>query len=117
VVRAVSGSFLLGNRALEFSRDRVAPGLAVAFPFTDRTAGSTTAINVYVDSHNRARDLIAGLYSDLNGQPGARLTSGSISTPKAGAWNTVPVRSAALKAGSTYWLAVLGTGVLWTSAT
>ncbi len=65
--------------------------------------------HVYIDSHNAARTLIVGLYSSgSSGHPGPLLTSGSIATVQAGAWNTVALTPSSLVAGKTYWLAILG---------
>ncbi len=69
-----------------------------------------SSISVYLDSGNQATTLIAGVYSDSNGQPGALLASGSLSSPSAGGWNTVPVTPVTVTPGSFYWLAVLGQG-------
>ena len=83
-------------------------GEAEAFRFRSRSAGTITAIRVYIDSHNAAKSIATGLYSNHNHRPGRRLTSGSLSRPKRGAWNTVIVRSATIAARQAYWIAVLG---------
>ncbi len=101
---------LLGDEAVEFNRDSLTAGEAEAFPFQARTAGATGAVHVYVDAHNTATTLFVGLYTNLNGHPGSLLVTGSLSSPLAGTWNTAPVASAQLVPGTTYWLAVLGTG-------
>ena len=52
--------------------------------------------------------MIIGLYTNTSaGNPGVLLTSGTITNPKAGAWNTVTVPATAISAGTRYWLAVL----------
>jgi hypothetical protein len=101
---------LLGDEAMESNRDSLSAGQAEAFPFQARTAGATGAVYVYVDSPNAAKTVIVGLYANLNGHPGSLLTTGSLSSPLPGAWDTVPVASTQLVSGTTYWLAVLGTG-------
>ena len=101
---------LLGDEAVESLKDRLDGGQAEAFPFPARISGATGAVHVYIDSHNAARFLIVGLYTNLNSHPGTLLTTGSLSFPQAGAWNTAAVAPAALQSGTTYWLAVLGTG-------
>lgn len=69
-----------------------------------------SSIGVYVDSQNRAGTLIAGLYTDSNGPPGALLTFGSLSSPSAGVRNTVSVTPVAVTSGSLYWVALMGQG-------
>ena len=101
---------LLGDEALESLKDRLAAGQAEAFPFPARTSGATGAVHVYIDSNDTARTLVVGLYTNLNSHPGALLTSGSLSSPQAGAWNTAAVAPVQLVSGTAYWLAVLGTG-------
>jgi hypothetical protein len=52
---------------------------------------------------------VVGLYSNgATGHPGALLTTGTIAAPVAGANNSVTVPAAAVTAGQTYWIAVLG---------
>ena len=89
-------------------RDRA--GVARAFPFTSRVAGTASSVSVYIAAQNRATALIAGIYSDRAGHPGAKLASGSLASPKAGAWNTVTIRPVRVSASTTYWLAILGRG-------
>ena len=108
--RTSSDPFLLGNQSVAGHADRFGGGTAGAFSFIDKVSGSTTAITVYLDSLNGASKLIAGLYSDQNGHPGTRLTAGSLSSPRAGAWDMVPVGATSVSAGTHYWIVVLGTG-------
>jgi hypothetical protein len=107
-VYATTTVFLGGDQAVESTVTRNAAGVATAFPFSAQTTGSATSVTVYVDSHNRANKLIAGVYADGGGQPGALLTSGASSSPKGGGWNTVTVSSVGLTSGVTYWIALLG---------
>ncbi len=62
-----------------------------------------------MSSQNRATSLIAGIYSNRNGNPGSLLTSGTLSSITAGAWNVVPVTSATVTSGP-YWIGLLGRG-------
>jgi hypothetical protein len=101
---------LFGDRAIESGLDSNVAGWPEAFPFADANTGSVSSITVYVDSHNRATTLIAGLYSDNDGKPGSLLSTGSLTSPKAASWNRVPVSSAAVQSGNTYWIAILGRG-------
>jgi hypothetical protein len=106
----VAKSVLLGYDAVQPARASTPPGRAESFRFTDRRSGSVSSIHVFVDSRNRAKSLIAGLYSNANGHPGSLLTVGALNHPKAGAWNALRVTSASVRSGHTYWLAVLGRG-------
>lgn len=108
--RARHSLMLLGNRAVEPGVDTDSAGSAEAFPFANARAGTVSSITVYVDRGNHAGRLIAGLYANNRGRPGRRLTSGSLRSPKRGAWNPLRVRSLAVRAGRTYWLAVLARG-------
>jgi hypothetical protein len=63
-----------------------------------------------VSSGSTATKLIVGIYSDNANTPGTLLTTGSLSSPTAGAWNAVTVDPVGLASGTRYWLAVLGTG-------
>jgi PKD domain len=101
---------LLGDAAVESLRDSLSAGQAEAFPFPAGTSGATGVAHVYIDSKDKASTLIVGLYTNLNNHPGSLLSSGSASSLKVGAWNTVSVTSTQLSAGTTYWLAVLGEG-------
>jgi hypothetical protein len=103
-------SVLLGDEALESQRDSVSAGQAEAFPFKAAHSGTATSAHVYIDYHSSARTLIVGLYANAGGHPGALLAAGAAAYPSARAWNTVSLAPAQLASGSTYWLAVLGTG-------
>ena len=105
-----AGSVILGTQKIEPIVDENGAGLAEAYPFTATASGSVSSITVYVDSHNHATTMIAGLYTNLNGAPGSLLASGSLASPKAGAWNTVAVDGTPVTSGSTYWLAIVGQG-------
>jgi hypothetical protein len=107
---AAGDPVLFGNQAIESGHDYNDSGFAQAFPFANSTAGTTGSISVYVDSYNRATKIYAGLYTDNNGHPGSLIVSGSLQSPKSGAWNNVLVPSVAVSPGRTYWVAVLGTG-------
>ncbi len=100
---------LFGDQSLEQSPDMNYPGSAEAFPFAAGKSGNVGSVTVYIASNSRARTLVAGLYSDALGQPGRRLGAGTLSRPRAGAWDTIML-NASIASGDTYWLAILGTG-------
>ena len=107
---ATTSVLLLGDEALESQRDSVSAGQAEAFPFEAAHAGLATSAHVYVDYRNSARTVIVGLYTNAGGHPGALLAAGAAVYPRARAWNTASLPAVQLSTGSTYWLAVLGTG-------
>lgn len=101
---------LLGYDAVGSASASTPAGRPESFRFTGRRSGSVSAIHVFIDSRNRAKSLVAGLYSNAGGHPGSLLTVGALNHPKAGAWNSLRVRSASARSGHIYWLAVLGRG-------
>jgi hypothetical protein len=103
-------SMLLGDRAVEPARVENPAGMAQAFAFRGRRTGKARTIKVYIASGNRARKLMVALYSPGWCAPAFRLTTGSATQLKARAWNTILVRPVTVKAGHTYWLAVIGKG-------
>jgi hypothetical protein len=101
---------LFGDQTVESLVDNNKAGMAEAFPFTATTAGQALTLSVYVDSHNKATKLIAGVYSDASGHPGSLLASGSASSPRSGSWDTISLPTIGVTSGQSYWLAILGTG-------
>ena len=104
------GSVLFGRRTIAVTVGESTAGLARAFPYHSRMTGTVFSIRVYVARHSRAKKIVAGLYSDAHGQPGSRLTTGSVTSPKAGNWSAIPVAAARVKAGRMYWIVLLGKG-------
>lgn len=107
---AGSDPVLFGDQTIEATTDSSTAGQAAAFPFSNSTSGSTASISVYVDASNAAQTLVAGLYADQKGHPGALLAQGSLSSVLGGTWNQVPISSAGISSRRTYWVAVLGQG-------
>jgi len=100
--------FLAGDQSIEPKGDFNAPGVAEAFKTTAAASGTLTKLTVYVESTNTATTIAAALYADSGGHPGALLAQGTLNAPTAGAWNDVTVSSAAVAAGTAYWIALLG---------
>src|SRR5690349_7280317 len=97
-----AGPVLLGDTAVEATADSDAAGTAEAFRTTAATAGTVVSLTVYVDAGSTATTLVAGLYADASGHPGALLGSGSLAAPASASWNTVTLPSApAVTAGGT----------------
>ncbi len=105
---ATSEALLFGDQTVETTADNNPAGLAEAFPFTGHAAGTARTIEVYIDSHSTAKSVLGAIYADTNGHPGALVSSGTLSSPKAGAWNAIPISAATVSASKSYWLAVMG---------
>ncbi len=101
---------LFGNQAVESGTDNNTAGLAEAFPFSGHISGTARSVDVYIDSHSTAKTVLAALYADSSGRPGSLLASGTLSSPKAGAWNALPISATTVSASKSYWIAVLGKG-------
>lgn len=103
-------TLLAGDQTVEPSGDYNAAGTAEAFRTSAAATGTTGHLSVYLDGASTAASVQVGLYADNGGHPGALLTTATIAAPKAGAWNTVAAPAASVTAGTTYWIAILGSG-------
>jgi hypothetical protein len=101
-------SVLFGNRTVQPRRARVPGGVAQAFPFHSTRSGTARSVCVYIDRHTGARRVVVGIYASSHGHPGALLSEGSASSPRAGAWNLVHIAAVQVTAGGRYWVAMLG---------
>jgi hypothetical protein len=100
---------LFGDQTIESVLDSESLGVAEAFPVRANGSGTASKLVVYLDASSTVSSLVAGLYSDSGGgHPGALIAQGTISQPKAGAWNTVPIPGAMVTSGNQYWIAILG---------
>ncbi len=107
---ATSGSVVIGDQNLEPTSDNNAVGEAQAWAYDASVTGTVSDAEIYIDAGNSATTISVGLYSDAGGEPGKLLASGTLAAPQHGAWNDVALPSANLTSGTTYWLALLGTG-------
>jgi PKD repeat protein/type 1 glutamine amidotransferase len=105
----------LGSRAIAPTWDDNVAGMAEAFAYKASSDGPVDVVNVYLDKHWNTRvvgrpgaRLIAGIYADANGKPGAKLGEGSITSFEYKAWNTIPIAATELEKGKDYWIALLG---------
>jgi hypothetical protein len=103
---------VIGDATVEVTVDGLVPGTAKAFPYSTTHNGTVGHLNVYLDATNKALHFQVGLYADSGtGHPGTLLTSGNVSNPVAGQWNTVQVGQVSISADqSTYWIALLSGG-------
>ena len=107
---ALTTPTLLGEQALQTQRDYLNPGQAEAFRFQALASGDSGAIQLYVDIGNRATTIFIGIYANAGSHPGALLSTATIASPRAGAWNAAPTTQTPLISGTGYWLAILGEG-------
>jgi hypothetical protein len=108
--RAAGDTVLFGDQTINHTVARTSPGRAEAFPFAVQRAGTVAAISIYVGAHNKAKKLMVAVYSNRSGGPVRRVSSGTLSSPRPGSWNTVSVTRATIRSLSTYWIAVAGRG-------
>lgn len=107
---SASAAIIVGTSGIRPSVDQNASGSAEAFRTTASTSGTVDSMSVYVNSTSRATKLFVALYRDNNGHPGTLMTQGSKTSPTAGTTNTIAVPGAAVTNGTTYWIAIMGTG-------
>ncbi|SFK30337.1 PQQ-binding-like beta-propeller repeat protein [Methylocapsa palsarum] len=103
-----AGTILIGAQQTALSIDSNTSGTAEAFMVTASVSGTVVSLTVYVDAISKSKNIVVGLYADKNGTPGNLLTQGTLSSPVASTWNTIPVANASVTAGVTYWIAILG---------
>lgn len=103
-----AGAVLVGQQLITSTVDYNSAGVAEAFRASASASGTVTSLSVYIDAGSTATRLIAGLYTDKSGTPGNLLAQGSLSSPVAGTWNTVPIPNTNVTAGNIYWIAILG---------
>jgi hypothetical protein len=101
---------LLGVTSVEANRDTLVAGQAEAFRLQAASSGVGGAAHIYISTANAAKNVAVGIYSNVDGQPGSLLGAGSAPASAAGTWSTVPIAHVDLVAGTSYWLAILGTG-------
>lgn len=102
------GPMLVGSAQVQPNVDFNPAGTAEAFRYTAAGTGPVRSISAYLDASSTATTVFVGLYANTTaGNPGALLASAAITSPRAGAWNTVAVSPLAVNAGTDYWLAVL----------
>jgi hypothetical protein len=105
-----SATRLLGSATLQPSGDTTSGGQAEAFQYEALADGTVRSISLYVSSGDSASSIVVGLYSSVSGasaHPGKLLTSATIDSPVADAWNSVDVPPVTVAAGTAYWLAAL----------
>jgi hypothetical protein len=105
-----SGAILLGDSVIQPRQTYLSAARSVAFRFRAEAAGTAGSAWLYIAPSSAAGTVIVGIYSNANNQPGSLLSVGSIVSPTAGAWNSVPLTASSIAPGVSYWLAILGEG-------
>ena len=110
-----AGGRLLGSQQTGSYTDTISPSMAKAFQQKADKTGKVTSLSIYVAPDSTSTSLVAGLYAnkvDANqmNHPGTLLAQGTLSSPKAGAWNSVSLPATSVTAGTTYWIAILSPG-------
>lgn len=103
-----TSQYVIGDQTVEPMLDYNGQGVAQAFKTTPQKSSTVTALQVYLDSSSTATELVAGIYQDNYGHPGALIAQGKLATLKPGSWNPVPIPAASVTAGQPYWIAILG---------
>jgi hypothetical protein len=105
---AAAATPILGDTNLEAPSDSNLAGQAEAFRTTASQTAQASTLNVYVSSRSSTATLQAGIYANGSGHPAVLLGAGSAHASPGG-WSAVTLGSpVSLKAGSVYWIAVLG---------
>ena len=99
---------LLGDIDIESSVDKNPGGTQEAFPVRALSTGQVASLSVFLDKSSSATTVWVGMYSNYNGHPQALLSSGVISNPLAGQWNSITPPPVQVNVGTTYWLTLLG---------
>jgi hypothetical protein len=102
---------ILGNQTVETTLDTNVAGAIEAWPFNASATATAATVKVYLDATSTAPDLKVGIYSNGSSKPGSLLASGSVSSPGAGGWVTVPLgTTTSLTSGVKYWIGIMSTG-------
>ena len=101
------GKVVLGVTDIGEVIDNNNQGIAEAFVDVAKESRTISGIDMYVNSGSSSKKIIVGIYSDRNGHPYSRLSTGSISNINNGEWNRIPVSTIAVKSGTKYWVAIL----------
>ena len=105
---ATPSTVLLGSQGVEAQADSNGVGVAEAFSTTATTSGVLSSLTVYLDQTSTATKVVAGIYANSGGHPGALLSQGSSTLLTAGAWNEISLpQTVGITAGTSYWVALL----------
>jgi hypothetical protein len=104
-------TLLVGNQNWQNQLGFNYAGQAEAFQAVATASGTLTSLTFFLARRSTSTTVYFGLYADNGaGNPGTLLVQGSTSSPIKGAWNTIALSPVAITSGTTYWLALLGTG-------
>ena len=101
---ATVGATLVGTETVAPDVDNIPAGVAEAFRTTASATGPVSWLTVYLDGSATATELVAGLYADAAGKPGALLTTGRLASPTpvpgTASWCRAPTSPPAPRTGS-----------------
>jgi hypothetical protein len=100
--------FVMGDKNEEPWVEYVPQGIAQAYQTVSKKSGVLTQVKVYLDASTTATQLVAGIYKDNKGHPGALVAQGKLNTVKPDAWNAVSIAGASVTANKPYWIAIMG---------
>jgi hypothetical protein len=108
---AQADSMLVGSNTTYSTANAIPANTAEAASFVASATGTSQREYIYIDGSNNTADRwIVGIYADAGGAPGALLAKNSKASYKLNSWNQITLRGVNVTAGTTYWLALLGTG-------
>jgi hypothetical protein len=100
-------AMVVGNTALYPPVRNNAEGVADAYRFTAGSGGRVDHLNVYLHRTNTAKKVTLGIYSGSWTRARALSAQCTISSPRAGAWNSCSFAAREVDLGVYYWLTVL----------
>jgi hypothetical protein len=101
---------LAGDTNVEPGPDSNVAGQAEAFQYAANASGTARSASFYLDRSSMATKITVGVYTDTMGHPGALLAQAADKSLTAGTWNTVALPPVQMTGGTSYWIALLGTG-------
>jgi hypothetical protein len=108
LVADAAGTLLVGVSVQEPDEDGMLEGTPQAWKYTAVATGPVATLALLLPPSNTGTELRIGLYSDVAGVPGQRLTSGTLLLGRGGGWSTVrPSPRVSVQAGEVYWIALL----------
>ncbi len=99
----ISGQKLLGLDAITHVDDNCLNSTFHLDRYVASQSGNVTILRVFCVA---AGNIKLAIYADNNGEPGLLLNSINTSTPVYSGWNSIPIVSTTVTAGTNYWLAM-----------
>jgi hypothetical protein len=84
-----------------------AAGRAEAFSQTASASGTVDRLSAYLDGTSTAAQFVVRFYTDASSRPDRRLARCTVTSPRAGAWESCRVTAVSITGGRGYWAAIL----------